>query len=237
MLTHPRIEPKQLTTWTQATSELLHRIFGDDRAAASFGSAGSVDDAAVLDEAGTRPRLEARLGVLGALIERAAGLYEEPAQGETKAEAAPNNRVLVIHARNQEPLESVARFLERIGCDPIVFHEPSDAASRVEKLRELTADVAFAVVLLTGEELGRDKQQPAGAERPRASQSAILELGYLIAALGHKNVCALHYPSVEVPADSSGVVFIPFDDRDGWQPKLVRELEAARVIGDFGKLA
>jgi hypothetical protein len=33
------------------------------------------------------------------------------------------------------------------------------------------------------------------------------------------------------------VALIPFDDRDGWQPKLSRELRAAGLSGDFGQLA
>ena len=234
MLTHPRIEPKQLSTWTQATSDLLQRVFGDDRVAASFGNAGPVDDGPTPSEEGTKQRLVSRLAVLSELIERAAELYQDAGGGEP---ADASNRVLVIHSGHQAALEPVTHFVERIGCESVVFNEPGNAPTRIEKLRQHTDDVAFAVVLLTGDDLGRDKQRPSGSERPRAPQSAILELGYLIAALGQKNVCALYYPSVEVPSDSAGVVFIPFDDREGWQSKLLRELKNAGLAVDFEKLA
>src|SRR5262245_35527646 len=101
MLTHPHIEPKQLSTWTQATSELLHRVFGEDRAAASFSSAGPADDLTAPNEEATKERLLARLGVLAELIERAAELYEEAAESEPHDETASTARVLVIHAGDQ----------------------------------------------------------------------------------------------------------------------------------------
>jgi predicted nucleotide-binding protein len=233
---HPHIDPKQLDTWTKATSELLRRVFGEDHAAASFDSAGLAGDAAAVDEARTRMRLEARLARLGELIERAAGLYEAPPELEAEAEDARTRRVLLLHAGDKDEVEPIKRLLETVGCVPVVFHdEPGGAPTRLETLEQSAKDAAFAVVLLTGE--GRDKHQPSGTERLRARQRTIFELGYLIAALGRQQVCVLHQPSVEVPSECAGVVLIPVDEHDAWQSSLVKTLEAAHVAGNFAKLA
>jgi predicted nucleotide-binding protein len=62
------------------------------------------------------------------------------------------------------------------------------------------------------------------AARPRARQSASLELGFFLGRLRRENVLALHRGNVEIPSDFSGVLYIPYDPGGAWPYKLTREL-------------
>lgn len=54
-------------------------------------------------------------------------------------------------------------------------------------------------------------------------------MGFFIGQLGVDRVCALVAPGTEKPSDYEGIVYVPLDDQDGWQRKLVTELHAANV--------
>lgn len=53
----------------------------------------------------------------------------------------------------------------------------------------------------------------------------IFEFGYFIGKLGRDRACALIKGEVEIPSDYSGVLYIPL--HDGWEMKLIRELQHA----------
>jgi predicted nucleotide-binding protein len=139
-----------------------------------------------------------------------------------------SKRVFVVHGHNNETKESVARFVEQLGLEAIILHEqPSSGGTVIEKL-ERYADVGFAVVLLTPDDVGA-----AASERdqlkPRARQNVILELGYFIGRLSRRRVCALYKKGVEIPSDYQGVVFIELDPAGAWHVKLAQELSEAGV--------
>ena len=75
-----------------------------------------------------------------------------------------------------------------------------------------------------------------GTPLPRARQNVVLELGYFLGRLGRTHVCALKRgDNLEVPSDFEGVVYVPFDNSDGWKQVLGRELEAADFDVDWSK--
>jgi len=146
-------------------------------------------------------------------------------------------KVFLVHGRDDAAKHSVARFLERrAGLDVIILSErPNRGRSLLTKFREEADGAAFAVVLMTGDDLAELRpglvpqgQQPV-APGPRARQNVIFEMGFFIGQLGVDRVCALVPPGVEHPSDYDGVVYVPFDDQEGWQRKLVTELHAADV--------
>lgn len=146
-------------------------------------------------------------------------------------------KVFLVHGRDEAAKHSVARFLERrAGLDVIILSErPNRGRSLLTKFREEADGAAFAVVLVTGDDLAhlrpgllpQGQQQAAPGLRPR--QNVIFEMGFFIGQLGVDRVCALIPPGVEYPSDYDGVVYVPFDDHEGWQRKLVTELHAADV--------
>lgn len=131
--------------------------------------------------------------------------------------------------------EAVARFLERLGLDPVVLHEkPNAGRTIIEKFSEY-ADVQFAVVLLTADDEGKSR----GSETPpslRARQNVLLELGYFLGKLGRARVCALYDAGVEIPSDYQGVLFVELDKSDRWRFDLVRELRGAGFDVDANRI-
>ena len=90
--------------------------------------------------------------------------------------AGAANSVFLVHGHDDAAKFEVTRFLERIGCALTILHEqPSGGRTVIEKL-ERSANVAFVVVLLTPDELGRAEAE--AAEQPRARQNVIMEMGY-----------------------------------------------------------
>ena len=70
---------------------------------------------------------------------------------------------------------------------------------------------------------------------PRARQNVILELGYFIGKLGRGRVCALHMEGVEIPSDIHGVLYVPYDQGNGWRLKLAYGIRAAGISIDLNR--
>ena len=139
-----------------------------------------------------------------------------------------------MHGHDQAVREAVARFIERLGFQTVILHEqPNKGRTIVEKFVGNT-DVAFAVVLLTADDVARKKGEPVPSERPRARQNVILELGFFLGKLGREKVCALYEQGVEIPSDYQGVVFVSL--KDDWKLRLARELREAGLSVDMNKV-
>lgn len=151
-----------------------------------------------------------------------------------------NKKVFIVHGQDNETKTIVARFVERCGLEPVILHEQDDRGRTIIEKFEQSSDVAFAVILLTPDDLGGLRPASGGTTlenaKPRARQNVILELGYFIGKLGRTGVCALKRGEVELPSDISGVVYTPYDGADeGWKIKLAREMRAAGLDVDLNK--
>lgn len=140
------------------------------------------------------------------------------------------NKVFIVHGHDGEARETVARFLGKIGFDPIILHEQANKGRTVIEKVEANSDVGFAVVLLTPDDEGCEK---GGTSEPRARQNVLLELGYFIGRLGRDKVCALKRGQVEIPSDFAGVIWENMDAGNGWKQALGRKLEAAGHAVDW----
>jgi predicted nucleotide-binding protein len=121
-----------------------------------------------------------------------------------------------------------------LGLDPIILHEQTNAGRSILGKLEHNADVGFAVVLLTPDDVGAAKAEFT-QPKPRARQNVIFELGFFIGKLGTDRVCALHKSSVELPSDYAGIAYVSMDDT-GWQLNLARELKTAGFDVDMNRL-
>jgi len=153
----------------------------------------------------------------------------------TEATTLTNSRdVFIVHGHDDHAKLAVVNFIGKLQLNPIVLHEkPNEGRTIIEKFED-HADVAFAVVLMTPDDVGalaaeKDKL------KPRARQNVILELGFFLGSLGRKRVCALYKENVEIPSDYKGVLFIPMDTNDGWQLSLAKEIKAAGIEIDLNK--
>jgi predicted nucleotide-binding protein len=154
-------------------------------------------------------------------------------QSESEPEKSFERKVFVVHGRDDGPREAVARFLERLGFEPVILHEQANLGRTVIEKIEAHSDVGFAVVLLTPDDEGNLKGEPP---QPRARQNVLLELGYFIGKLTRERVCTLKEGDLEIPSDWRGVIDEPFNSGGGWKQTLARELDAAGYEIDWNKV-
>ena len=149
-----------------------------------------------------------------------------------KSEPLDKTKVFIVHGHDTAAKLEVARFIEKIGLEPIILHEQvNDGMTIIEKI-EKYSNVGFGIVLYTPCDIGyaKDKEKEKMA---RARQNVVFEHGYLISKLGRNNVCALVKDSVEVPNDISGIVYIPLDSNGGWKIPLAKEMKSSGYEIDF----
>lgn len=135
-----------------------------------------------------------------------------------------NTKVFLVHGRDNELKQEVARFIEHLHITPIILHEQASMGMTIIEKIEEYSNVGFGVVLYTPCDVGYEK----GCEdnkMGRARQNVVFEHGYLIGKLGRKRVCALIKNNVEKPNDISGVVYIPYES--SWKIDLAKEMRAA----------
>jgi len=146
-----------------------------------------------------------------------------------KVEAVINRKVFVVHGHQHGARETVARFLEKLTLEPVILDEEANRGRTViEKFLE-HSDVAFAIVLLIGDDVGGVKGPDPSGLRLRARQNVVFELGYFVGKLGRDRVCALYEPEVEMPSDFAGVGYVKFDREGTWRVLLAKELNAAGI--------
>jgi predicted nucleotide-binding protein len=148
-------------------------------------------------------------------------------------EIITSRKVFLVHGHDDSAKLAVARFLEKADFEPIILHEQSNGGKTVIEKFETHADVGFAVVLMTPDDVGGKKDGPSSS---RARQNVILELGYFLGKLGRSKVVVLKKGELEVPTDFVGVVYEHLDDNMGWHQKLAKELQEAGYSIDWNKV-
>jgi predicted nucleotide-binding protein len=225
--------------WRRLTAEGLRTVFVGDAAADEFESDSRLHSYSVYDtplEFHQRYLKATAKGVncLVSLRERLT-FAEAPEQppGPTPATGRGTD-VFVVHGRDNETKQEVARFLEQIVKPRVILlgEQPDQGRTIIEKFEDYASDVGFAVVLLTGDDEGRisGREEPL---RARARQNVILELGFFIGTLGRGHVALLYEDGVELPSDITGVLYLGLDPEGAWKKKLALELSAAGVSIDL----
>jgi predicted nucleotide-binding protein len=147
-----------------------------------------------------------------------------------QAPASNSRKVFLVHGRDNEAKNEVARFLEKIGLEAIILHErPNVGRHLLTKFQQEAGDVGFAVVLITPDDTCSGPGEPQSS-RPR--QNVVFELGFFIGKLGTARVAALVKGEVEKPSDFDGVGYITMDQGGGWKVELARELRGAKMSFD-----
>lgn len=133
------------------------------------------------------------------------------------------NKVFIVHGHNEAVKEKVARFIEHLKLEPIILHEQTDQGRTIiEKFEANSADVNFAIVLLTADDEGKAKKETDYKERAR--QNVIFEMGYFVGLLSRSHVFMLLDEGVEKPSDLDGIVYTSLNE--DWKTKLFKELQA-----------
>jgi predicted nucleotide-binding protein len=234
------------TAWANTTRDYLVKAFGSASPNVNAVLHASSDHALVLGmgdrafEQYLASQLANQLRLLESCVEQLETEIElaasVPAADSSPGAPVPSsNRVFVVHGHDHGRKEMVARFVEKLGLTPVILHEkPNVGRTLIEKFSDYS-DVHFAVVILTGDDVGRGREEPEPS-RPRARQNVILELGYFLGKLTRSRVCTLYEKGVEIPSDYQGVLFLPLDNQESWRAALVRELKAAGFEVDANKI-
>ena len=150
-------------------------------------------------------------------------------------EKEKNEKIFIVHGRNNELKETIARFLETLELTPIILHEQSNQGKTIIEKLESHSDVGFAVVLMTPDDMGYLVNEESSAKY-RARQNVVFELGYFIGKLGRTHVAAIVKGDIEIPTDISGVFYIGVDNNDNWKMMLAKEIKGAGYNINLNKL-
>jgi predicted nucleotide-binding protein len=145
------------------------------------------------------------------------------------AVAPGEGRVVVVHGHDTAARAQVHALLLNLGMEPIVIDGPITTADQIERD---AAGAAFAVVLLSPDDIGGPRRVPAESLRPRPRQDLLLELGFFCGQLGHRRVCGLYGDEIEIPSAFPGVIWIRLDRDGAWRNRLLHEMQAAGLDVD-----
>lgn len=138
------------------------------------------------------------------------------------------NKVFIVHGRDNEAKQEVARYIEKIGLTPIILHEQASGGKTIiEKIEHYSEEAGYAIVLYTACDHGRGIHETKVHPKQRARQNVVFEHGYLMAKLGRENVCALVKGEIETPNDISGVVYVALDLSGAWKTEIAKELKVS----------
>jgi predicted nucleotide-binding protein len=234
---HPLPE-ERFDAWSNATFATLKAACGEDSSNLhAFVGEVRVTIARVPEqyaEPQRREDLERRIRVLEAIIDE---WPTSPQQlSSTTVQPELNRKVFLVHGHQHGTRDTVARFLTILELEPVILdEEPNQGRTIIEKFLD-HGDVAFAIVLVIGDDVGGIKGSGLDKLNPRARQNVILQLGYFIGKLGRNRVCALYEPDVEMPSDITGMGYVKFDGQGDWQIRVAKELNAAGIKVDMNKL-
>jgi predicted nucleotide-binding protein len=142
-----------------------------------------------------------------------------------------SERVFVVHGHDEVSKATVEQFLTEQGLTPVVLHRQPDRGMTVIEKFEQYADVGFAIILLTPDEVAfrahtEDPTKDDGSLRARPN--VLFEFGYFVGRLGRSRVCCLYTGDVELPSDVSGFLYKKFyRSVDEVFYELLKELRAA----------
>lgn len=168
-------------------------------------------------------------------VQEKINLIPQTSISSTKTDISNKSQIFIVHGHDNEAKVEVARFIEKMGFEPIILHEQSsDGKTIIEKI-EHYSNVGFGIVLYTPCDVGAKSDSNPNL-KSRARQNVVFEHGFLIGKLGRPKVCALLKGEIERPNDISGVVYTPMDNAQGWHIQLAKELKSAGYAVDMNKI-
>ncbi len=229
--------------WVDYNRDLLRRILTTDEPSDEF--ARSIHLMYVLGDTTLGEDIEEFRSDIGTHLRRLESISDRLPLFDNRPElasaAAPGTeidmkRVFVVHGHNLAVLDRVVRLLRDLDLEPVVLREQANQGRTIIEKFEAHTDVAFAVVILTADDIGGVVGTAPEELRLRARQNVVLELGFFIGKLGRRSVVSLLERRVEVPSDIDGVLYIPMDTGDSWRLLLAKEMKAAGLPVDLNRL-
>lgn len=224
--------------WSKYNTELLLRLFDNSTMADEYdkfyGGVFSMNPTLPQMVDDFREDMDDSINRLEAIRDRLDLIPESSANPSPAASTQVGTDVFIVHGHDDAAKETVSRFVEKLGLKVIILHEQPSAGRTIIEKFEAYANVGFAIVLLTPDDVGalRDK---ATEGKPRARQNVIFELGYFIGRLGRQRVCAIYKEGVELPSDIHGVLYVLMDNSGAWRLALAKEMKHVGLPVDMNK--
>ena len=147
-------------------------------------------------------------------------------------------KVFVVYGHDEIARTQLEAMLRRWDLDPIILDQQASCGQTIiEKLEEYGADVGYAIVLATPDDVGKAVNEESYKFRVR--QNVVLELGMFLAKLGRNKVAILlkEDKNFEKPSDIQGLIYIPFQNKvDEVAINLIRELSRQGINIDSGRI-
>lgn len=129
---------------------------------------------------------------------------------------ASSNKVFIVHGHDEQAKTELEVLLTEMGLQPVVLHRQADGGQTLIEKFEKHADVGYAFILLTPDEIAYVVSEEAKADGDRkkeyrARPNVIFEFGYFVGRLGRARTCCLYRSPVVVPSDLSGLIYKPFN--------------------------
>jgi predicted nucleotide-binding protein len=182
--------------------------------------------------------VNAKTLILGALVGAELALEDEAIKeiGSVEVSSAGisiSNKVFIVHGHDEKAKNELEIFLKELGLQPIVLHRQADEGQTIIEKFEKHADVGYAFILLTPDEVSYSANQESLEDNEkrkeyRARPNVIFEFGYFVGKLGRQRVCCLYTGNVTLPSDISGLLYKKFNcaiEESGYS--IIKELKAA----------
>lgn len=237
---------KAYAKWDDFNTELLKRLFTSDELCDEysnwFGSAVMMMRERYLEEkvSDLYKKIEMKNHRLESIIERLELIPEKASVRNVLTSSVQlsknidRSKIFIVHGHDNSAKLEVARFIEKIGFEPIILHEQASGSKTIIEKIEAYSDVGFGVVIYTPCDIGGENTDKPDL-KGRARQNVVFEHGFLIGKLGRSKVCPLVKGLVDTPNDISGIVYTSMDT-GAWQIELAKELREAEYPVDMNKV-
>ena len=159
---------------------------------------------------------------------------QETSQRMESMKKTNERKVLIIPGPDEDRKKAVVFFLKKLDLEPLLVEGADGQGTDLSEKYEMYAEAAFAVTLLTGDDMGfpKGKQEKP---KPRPPQNVIFELVFLMGLLHPQSVCALYEEGLDLPSRCRGIGLIPYDAGGLWKLLLARAMKMANVNVDLNK--
>ena len=198
---------QEFMIWRRNTSMAIHHVFNSQNRVKEFTSISWTSPTASRRRFVFQHGIDRSTALLKSMIHEIEEYWGDQTHTLTTIEETiplgpvVTNQVFVVHGRNDDTREMVARFLEGLELKPIILQEqPNEGRTIIEKFEDYAGTVGFAVAICTPDDVGALATEPDNL-KSRMRQNVVLELGYFAGKIGRKRVCALVKGDIEAPSD------------------------------------
>lgn len=140
-----------------------------------------------------------------------------PAQAPT----ASGRRIAVVSRAGDSTGDATVAFVAHLGLEAVCVSQPGSGDGDFIQKLEALRDVGFAILLLAGE--------------PDPTSAPLLEIGFLLGALGRGRMCLVVDAKQATSPSLAGVARHVMDDGGLWRLLLAREMKQAGLDVDLNR--